>query len=122
MEMMVGLTKGALEARVCELFTKYHKDMVGKGTQQIRTKWVGEILLIEQDGILTREEQNILTFDSGDLIRSIRRGIFEKYRVQLEQEMEQILDASVTFLAFEVQPDQEKIRVVYSVNINRTTH
>lgn len=114
--MTVGLSKGAREAKVCELFTKFHKDMVGKGTRHVRTKWLDEILLIEQDGVLTKEEQNILCFDDGNLIKSIRRGIFERYRNQIEQEMEQILEAPVTLLAFEIHPLEEKICVVYIVN------
>ncbi|RAL27080.1 Na-translocating system protein MpsC family protein [Thermoflavimicrobium daqui] len=113
---MPAMSKGACEAKVCELFTKYHKDMVGRGTKHVRTMLSDELLLIEQDGVLTKEEQNILRFDeNGRLIKDIRRRLFEAYRNRLEKEIEQVIGGTITFLAFDIQPVNEKIRVIYSV-------
>ncbi|SDW46043.1 Uncharacterized protein YbcI [Marininema mesophilum] len=110
------ISKGVQEAKVCELFTRVHKELVGKGTRQVRCRISEGLLIVEQEGVLTKEEESMLRFDErGHLIREIRSNLYEMVRSYLEEEMKEIVGYPLQFIGFDVRPMTGEIRVTYSL-------
>ncbi len=108
-------SKGLTEAQLCALFTKYHREMVGRGPQEIRCHLSAGRIQIDLQGVLTKEEKNMFFFDQkGKLIQEIRQKLYQHFRYGLESDIRAVVGMPIQFLRFDIDPLSERIRVTYT--------
>ena len=80
---------GQIEAAVCDLVTRFHRDAVGRGPGCVTASMQGDRLFVHLQGILTTAESCLVEGDAAppgagsDMIRALRDRIVRQAREQL---------------------------------------
>ena len=93
------LTKGQLEAKISEYFSRFEKGYMGRGPLEIKTYILDTILLIRLKGILTAAELKMVKSDDGNearnAIKKVRIALLESARSQLEHDIRSLTRSKV---------------------------
>ena len=81
-------TQGEIEAAVSEGMNRFEQDYMGRGTKNIHTHLLGDLLVIRLQGVLVAAEQHLvksLPAEKGrDLLKQVRTHLIETARPVLE--------------------------------------
>jgi uncharacterized protein YbcI len=87
-------TQGEIEAAVCEGFSLFEREYMGRGPKHVSTHLIGELLVVRLQGVLTAAEQHLVTTlppEKGrDLLKQVRTQLIETARPALEKLIEGI--------------------------------
>ena len=80
------LTKGQLEDKISAAFTRFEKEHLGRGPEEVRTFILGDLILIRLKGILTPAEQQLAQNQEGRLlIKQVRVQLIDNSKTILEE-------------------------------------
>jgi uncharacterized protein YbcI len=81
-------TQGEIEAAICEGICRFQQDYIGRGPKQIHAHWIGDLLVVRLQGVLTAPEQHMvrsLPAEKGrDLLKQVRTHLIEAARPVIE--------------------------------------
>ena len=87
-------TQGEIEAAVCDAFTRFEQEYMGRGPKEIHAHLIGDLLLIRLHGVLTAAEQHLvksLPAEKGrDLLKQVRTHLIETARPVMEEMVQKI--------------------------------
>ena len=82
-------SQGEMEAALCDAFSRFELEYMGRGPKHIHVHIFGDIIVIRLIGVLTGAEQNLVKtqpFDKGrDLLKQVRTQLIETARSALEK-------------------------------------
>jgi uncharacterized protein YbcI len=93
-------TRGQLEAEICEAFTRFEKEYMGRGPKETRALLVEDLVLVRLYGVLTPAEQQLVVTDQPlegrRLVKRMRTELIENARPLLDTVIAQITGCRVT--------------------------
>lgn len=113
-----GRTSGQIEAAVCEVMTRFHRDVVGRGPDQVSASLQGENLVIHLKGVLTTAEEHLVAADGQtsqgvEMVRAMRDQIVRRARNVLLDALAARMGHRATSLFHDVAPtSNEEVFVV----------
>jgi len=92
-------TRGMLEAKISEAITKFEREHMGRGPEEVKTYVIRDIILVRLKGILTLAEKQLAKKPEGkNLIKQTRLQLLEISRSLLESIIENITGVKVLSL------------------------
>jgi uncharacterized protein YbcI len=106
-------TTDANESDLCTLLNGWHKEMTGKGCGRAKARVLGNLLVVETAGSLTKHEEALLMTDQGrSTVRRLREVMAENGRDLLERMVSQSLKKPYHLLVYKIDDDFENATVV----------
>ncbi|WP_416359597.1 DUF2294 domain-containing protein [Bacillus pumilus] len=76
----MGQSKKKLETELSEAFIKFQRELIGRGPREAKTYIVEDMILLRFKGVLTVEEEHLVTHDIGKgLVKKMRQVLREMY-------------------------------------------
>ncbi|KQL52213.1 hypothetical protein AN964_00765 [Heyndrickxia shackletonii] len=89
-------SKKKLESELNEAFIKLHRDLIGRGPQEIKTYIVQDMIIARFKGVLTIEEKHLVNHQYGKkLVKQMRQVLREMYSQDFEKIVEQYTNCTV---------------------------
>lgn len=111
--MAVVPSTGAKEVDVCVIVNSWHKQITGKGCGSARAKVLGNMLVVEMSGFLTKQEEMLAATPEGaKTVRRLRDVVVKAHKEELEDEMSRGLRRSCRFLLYKIDEDLGKATLV----------
>ena len=99
-------TQGEIEAAICLGMSRFEQEYMGRGTKDIRTHLIDDLVVVRLQGVLTAAEQHLvksLPADKGrDLLKQVRTHLIETARPLLEAMVRDITRIKVLSLHHDV--------------------
>ncbi|NJR12827.1 DUF2294 domain-containing protein [bacterium] len=115
-------TRGELEAEFTKAMIKFEKDYLGRGPQDVRTMFLGDLILVRLRGILTPAEMKLSESREGrELVKESRRQLFESSRPLIEEIVREVAGCNVLSLHTDMSTRTGERIVVLTVDINLET-
>ena len=93
------MTRGMAEANFSKAIIQFEKEYLGRGPLDTRTFFLGDMILVRLRGLMTPAEQKLAAeADGRDLVKEMRRQLFESSRPLLEEIVQTIVGAQVISL------------------------
>jgi uncharacterized protein YbcI len=87
------------EANFSKAIIQFEKEHLGRGPLEARTFFLGDMILVRLKGLMTPAEQKLATGSDGrDLVKEMRRQLFESSRPMLEEMVRTVVGAEVVSL------------------------
>ena len=100
------MTKGEMEAAVCEGISRFEQEYMGRGPKEVRCFLIDDLLIVRLQGVLTAAEQHLvqtLAPERGrDLLKDVRTQLIEIARPTLESLIERITGAKTISLHHDI--------------------
>jgi len=93
---MTRKTKGQIEADVSKAVVAFEREYMGRGPIDIKTRLVGDMVLVRLKGILTPAERHLVKAEGVELIKQVRAKLLEKGQSLLRESVETITGLTVT--------------------------
>jgi uncharacterized protein YbcI len=81
-------TRGEIEAAICDGFSRFEQEYMGRGPKDTHAYLIGDLLVVRLQGVLTAAEQQLvgsLPAEKGrDLLKQVRTQLIETARPVLE--------------------------------------
>ncbi|MEZ4673393.1 MAG: DUF2294 domain-containing protein [Caldilineaceae bacterium] len=75
------ITRGMAEAAFTKAIIQFEKEHLGRGPLDTRITFLGDMILVRLKGLMTPAEQKLAaTGDGRDLVKEMRRQLFESSR------------------------------------------
>ncbi|MGE5380462.1 MAG: Na-translocating system protein MpsC family protein [Methylocystaceae bacterium] len=104
---------GSKESDVCVVINSWHKQVTGKGCGQARAKVLGNMLVIEMSGFLTKHEETLAVTSEGvETVRRIREVVIRNSRDDLEEAVSQHMARNCRFVVYKIDQDMGKATLV----------
>jgi uncharacterized protein YbcI len=112
-------TQGEIEAAVCEGMSRFEQEFMGRGPKDIRAHLIGDLLIVQLQGVLTAAEQHLVTtlpVEKGrDLIKQVRSQLVEIARPALETLVEGITGVKLRSLHHDISTVTGEEVVIFSL-------
>ncbi len=99
-------TQGETEAAICEGITRFEQEYMGRGPKDIRAHFLGDLLVVRLQGVLTAAEQHLvksLPPEKGrDLLKQVRTHLIETARPRLEAMVRDVTGQQVLSLHHDI--------------------
>ena len=83
---MAPMSRGMLEAEFTKAMIQFEKEYLGRGPLDARTVFLEDMILVRLKGLMTPAEQKLAAAGDGrDLVKEMRRQLFETSRPLLEE-------------------------------------
>ena len=93
------MTRGMVEAEFSKAIIQFEKEYLGRGPLDARTVFIGDMILVRLKGLMTPAEQKLAASGEGrDLVKEMRRQLFESSRPILETLVDEIIGAQLISL------------------------
>src|SRR4029077_12749455 len=100
------LTQSECEAAVCDGIVRFQEEFMGKKSEQIRTHFIKDLLLVRIHGVLTLAERQLSKSSSPEngrnLIKQARKQLVELARPMLESLVHEVSGAKVLSMHHDV--------------------
>ena len=97
--VQTGMTRGMAEAEFTRAIIRFEKEHLGRGPLDARTLFLGDMILVRLNGLMTPAEQKLAaTGDGRDLVKEMRRQLFESSRPLLEEIVADVVDCELVSL------------------------
>lgn len=100
------LSKGELEAAICDGISKFEQEYMGRGPKEITCHLFKEMVLVRLQGVLTIAEQQLVkTISDGkgrDLLKQVRTQLIETARPLLESIIFELTGVAVVSLHHDI--------------------
>lgn len=106
-------TTGQVEASVCEVVARFHRDTLGRGPRSVTATLQATTLFVQLDGVLTTAEQALIGASgtnhtrSVEMIREMRNHLVQRARSELLAALSGVLGkrASATGVMHDIDPE-----------------
>jgi uncharacterized protein YbcI len=99
-------TQGEIEAAICEGVSRFEQEYMGRGPKAIHAHFIGDLLVVRLEGVLTAAEQQLaksLPADKGrDLLKDVRTHLLETARPLMEAMVKDVTGVNVTSLHHDI--------------------
>lgn len=93
------MTRGATEAAFTKAIIQFEKEHLGRGPVDARTMFIGDMIFVRMQGLMTPAEHKLANNREGrDLVKEMRRQLFESSRSLLEEIVEKITQTKMISL------------------------
>src|SRR5580658_8605778 len=100
------MTKGEIEALVCEGLGHFEHEYMGRGPKEIRAYLIDDLVVVRLKGVLTAAEQQLvksLPAEKGrDLLKEVRTHLIETARTVMEAMVEKVTGVEVVSLHHDI--------------------
>jgi uncharacterized protein YbcI len=112
-------TRGEHEAEFTKAMIKFEKDYLGRGPQDVKTTFLGDMIVVRLRGILTPAEMKLAETQAGQgLVKETRRQLFETSRSLIESMVKEIIGCNVISLHTDMSTKTGERVVVLTVDVN----
>ena len=112
-------TRGEHEAEVTRAMIKFEKEYLGRGPQDVKTIFLGDMILVRLRGILTPAEMKLAESREGrELVKESRRQLFESSRPLIEEIVRNVAGCSVISLHTDMSTRTGERIVILTVDAN----
>lgn len=92
-------TRGMVEAEFTKAIIQFEREHLGRGPLDARTLFLGDMILVRLKGLMTPAEQKLAASSEGrDLVKEMRRQLFESSRPLLEEIVQSVVDCQLISL------------------------
>lgn len=113
------VTKGQLESKLSELFSKFEIEYMGRGPKTIRAYVINDIIIFRLSGILSPSEKKLTSNPQGvELLKKVRTSLFEGGRGYLETLITEFIDVAVISTHSDISTKTGEKIVVITVDKN----
>ena len=116
------MTKGQVEAQLCEAISKFELEYMGRGPEKIRTIILQDMIIVRQNGFLSVSEKNLAANKDGvELVKKVRTSLFENSRELLENTIKSILPVNIisTYSDVSTKTGEKIIIIVTEENLDK---
>jgi len=112
-------TRGEHEAEFTKAMIKFEKEYLGRGPQDVKTTFLGDMILVRLRGILTPAEMKLSESREGrELVKETRRQLFESSRPLIEAMVKEIAGCNLISLHTDMSTKTGERVVVLTVDMN----
>ncbi|MCE7981638.1 MAG: DUF2294 domain-containing protein [Caldilinea sp. CFX5] len=112
-------TRGMVEAEFTKAFIQFEREYLGRGPQDVRTIFLNDMVLVRLQGLMTPAEHKLAESDQGrELLKEMRRRLFEGARPAIEEMTRMIIDCKVISLHTDMSTKTGERIVVLVVDAN----
>jgi len=112
-------TRGMVEAEFTKAFIQFEREYLGRGPQDVRTIFFNDMVLVRPQGLMTPAEHKLAESDQGrELLKEMRRRLFEGARAAIEEMVRAIIDCKVISLHTDMSTKTGERIVVLVVDAN----
>lgn len=114
---MTPITRGMAEAAFTKAIIQFEKEYLGRGPLDTRTMFLGDIILVRLKGMMTPAEQKLAdTGDGRDLVKEMRRQLFENSRPLLEEIVQEVIGCRLISLHTDMSTKTGERVIVFVVD------
>lgn len=90
------MTKGQLESKISEAISKFEIEYMGRGPKNIRTHFIGDMIITRMTGVLSSADQKLIDAPNGiELFKKVRSTVFEGGRGYLETVIKEVIPVAI---------------------------
>lgn len=90
------MTRGEVEATICERVAHFMQEFMGRGPKEIRAHLIGDLILVRMRGILTPAETSLAAVQppekGRDMLKSVRTYLLETSRARIDAFVQESTD------------------------------
>ncbi len=110
-------TRGMVEAAFTKAIIQFEKEHLGRGPLDTRTTFLGDMILVRLMGLMTPAEQKLATSGDGrDLVKEMRRQLFESSRPLLEEIVQEVVNCQLISLHTDMSTKSGERIIVFVVD------
>ncbi len=108
------MSKGQVEAKISEAFSKFEIEYMGRGPKQIKTYILQDMVIVRMLGFLSPSERKLAQTAQGvELIKKLRASLFEGAIKEIEAMITPILNTEIMSIHSDVSTKSgEKIVLI----------
>lgn len=109
-----ALSKGQMEARICEAFNRFEIDYMGRGPRQIKAYILQDMIIVRMTGFLSQSEKKLAETPQGvEQIKKLRAMLFENAKTDIEAMIIPIIQMEIVSIHSDVSTKSgEKIVLI----------
>lgn len=112
-------TRGEHEAEFTRAMIQFEKEYLGRGPQDVKTIFLGDMIVVRLRGILTPAEMKLAESREGrELVKETRRQLFESSRPLIEAMVKDIAGCNLVSLHTDMSTKTGERVVVLTVDVN----
>ena len=113
-------TRGELEAAISQAVIRFEKECLGRGPVETRTYLVEDMVLVRLRNVLTPAEIKLVEVEDPargrDLVKALRRQLFEQGRPMLETAIRDITGTAVVSMHTDVSTRTGERVIVFTLD------
>jgi len=113
-------SKGQLEAAISEAVTKFEKEYMGRGPEEIKTYIIDDMVLVRLRAVLTPAERQLAKTDEGArgrmLIKQVRTELLERGRLLLERIVQDLTGRGVKSLHTDISTRTGERVIIFTLD------
>jgi uncharacterized protein YbcI len=108
------LSKGQIEAKICEAFSRFETDYMGRGPRQIKAYILQDMIIVRMLGFLSQSERKLAeTLQGVEQIKKLRTMLFENAKADIESMILPIINVDIASIHSDVSTKSgEKIIII----------
>ena len=108
------LSKGQMEAKICEAFSRFEIDYMGRGPRQIKAYILQDMIIVRMMGFLSQSEKKLAETPQGvEQIKKLRTMLFENSKADIEALILPIINVDIASIHSDVSTKSgEKIIMI----------
>jgi uncharacterized protein YbcI len=116
MQRSSTLSKGQVEAQIAERITRFQREDLGRGPEDVRVWIIQDLILIRLRGVLTPAERTLAKDAGGQqLVQQVRRHLLEVSRERLDEMIQEITGVEVVSMHSDVSTRTGERIIVFTV-------
>jgi uncharacterized protein YbcI len=116
MQRSATLSKGQVEAQIAERITRFQREDLGRGPEDVRVWIIQDMILIRLRGVLTPAERTLAQDAGGrQLVQQVRRHLLEISRDRLDEMIREITGVEVVSMHSDVSTRTGERIIVFTV-------
>jgi uncharacterized protein YbcI len=119
MQSSSTLTKGQVEAQIAERMTRFQREDLGRGPEDVRVWIIQDLILVRLRGVLTPAERTLGRDAHGQrLVKQARRHLLEGSRARLDEMVHELTGVRVVSLHSDVSSRTGERIIVFTLAEN----
>lgn len=114
-----NMTKGQLEAKICEIVSKFEIEYMGRGPKTIKAYILNDLIVVRLTGFLSPSEQKLTDNAQGvELFKKVRTSLFEGGRGYLETLLTEVMDVAIVSTHSDISTKTGEKIIIITVDRN----
>jgi uncharacterized protein YbcI len=113
-------TQGEIESEISQAVNRFEKEYLGRGPVETRTYLVDDIVLVRLKNVLTQAEMKLVEVEDPtrgrDLIKALRRQLFEQGRPLLEAVVREIIGIPIRSMHTDISTRTGERIIVFTLD------